>query len=236
MPDVPLPLILICLACGTLAATAGLALWDLWRPTPRLSRAVQVNRWIAGSILLLGAVSAWYNPHGLSPPVPRLILMAALASPPLLHRRHPVSWQSVIGVLPSLALAGSGVFWPLEPAVEPTSGFLSTTPLELLSTVCGGLAALALGEALSAIVTPASPLEWPSVATYTLLTLLVATTALTNLWERGLVWAGTRTESGLAGVWLVWSGAWLEPRHSSRLQATLVCVAAILLIVTVTLR
>jgi hypothetical protein len=65
---VPTAVILPGLACGVLLAAAGLALWDGLRRAPGLSRAVDVNRWLAGVLLLAGALLAWRGAHGLSAP------------------------------------------------------------------------------------------------------------------------------------------------------------------------
>jgi hypothetical protein len=253
------PAIVVCtgLACGMLLAAVGLGLWDGFRQIAGLSHAVRVVGWLAGGFLLIGAVLAWYGDHSLSAPTLRLTLMAALAAPPEIHRRPRSSWNSAMLILPSLVLAGASLFWASPWAPGPTVAEASSPTFTLVESgpphlwagirfwgviVCGGLGARALGKALSKIIAstrhvegPAlSKVEGPFVATYALLTLLVGSTALVNLCQRGTMWAGTPGaigEGGPAGAWLAWSAAWLGPRQFPRLQAVLTTVAASLLIV-----
>jgi hypothetical protein len=248
-------LILPGLACGVLLAAAGLALWDGFRQVPGLSRAVDVNAWLAGALLLLGALLAWQGDRSLSMlvpspstllgvdsvegpalsgiegPAPHLILMAALAAPPpptRTHRRRSAPWGATMRILPALALAGAGLFWIPE-FIEIGAGNSSPALVGLGVVVCAGLGARALGEALSEIAGSTPHLERSFVAAYALLTLLVGGTVLVNLWQRGAVWDGTPRQSGLAGAWLAWSAAWLGPRQPPRLRAGLIAAAALLL-------
>jgi len=224
--------ILTGLACGTLLAAVGLALWDGFRQVPGLSYAVQVIGWLAGALLLIGALLAWQGDQSLSTPALRLILMAALAAPPGMgvHRRRPSPWSNEMLILPALILAGAGLFWPLEPVGNGVSR-PPVAPMELAVLVCGGLGARVLGEALSEMAAQTRHSERLTAATYALLTLLVGGAALVNLWQRGSVWGGSASEGGLAGVWLAWSAARLGPRQRSRPRVVLTVVAALLLIV-----
>jgi len=229
-----------------LLAAAGLALWDGFRQVPGLSRAVDVNAWLAGALLLLGALLAWQGDRSLSTLVPspstplgvdsvegrapHLILMAALAAPPppRAHRRRYAPWGDTLRILPALALAGAGLFWNPE-FIEMGAGNSSPALVGLGVVVCAGLGARALGEALSEIAGSTPHLERSFVAAYALLTLLVGGTVLVNLWQRGAVWDGTAGQSGLAGAWLAWSAAWLGPRQPPRLRAGLIATGALLL-------
>jgi len=235
--------VVICtgLACGTLLAAVGLALWGGFRQVPGLSHAMRAIGWLAGGFLLIGALLAWQGDHGLSAPALRLTLMAALAALPEIHRHPRSSWGNLMLILPALILAWAGLFWTSEPS-GAGMGSPPVALVELAVIICGGLGARALGEALSEIAALPSPpkvggteggLEWPSAAAYALLTLLVGGTALVNLWQRGTMWIGTTGEGGLAGVWLVWSAGWLAPRQPLRLRAVLITVAALLLIALV---
>jgi len=243
---VPALVIFTGLACGTLLTAAGLALWDGFRQVPGLSRAIQVIRWLAGATLLVGAVLAWQRGpslfalalSGVEGPILRLMLMAALAALPGIHRRRASPWGGLMLILPALVLAAAGLVCSPAP-VETRAGRL---PVELALVLSAGLGARALGQALSEIVAPPSP---PSpliggtegglspAATYALLTLLMTATALVNLWQRGTLWGGSSGESELAGAWLAWSAVWLGPRQRPRLRAALTVVAALLLIVLV---
>jgi hypothetical protein len=74
--------------------------------------------------------------------------------------------------------------------------------------------------------------EWPRSLAYVLLTLVVGSAALVNLWQRGMVWGSSDPvmQGGLAGAWLVWSADWFVPRRHPRLRAALTVMAALLLI------
>ncbi len=221
--------ILTGLACGALLAVAGLTLWDGLRQTPGLSRAAWVLGWVAAALLLIGALLVWQGNHDV--PALRLILIAALAAPPGLHRRRPSHWSNVMFILPALALAEVGLFLISKPVAGETVS-LPIRPMELAIVVCGGLGARALGAALNVIAIPSSiPKLGAFAVTYALLTLLVGSTALVNLWQRGTMWGGSASEAGLAAVWLTWGAAWLGPRQRPRLRAGLIVMAASLLIV-----
>lgn len=219
------------LACGMLLAASGLILWGGFkRMPPGLPYAVQIIRWLAGGLLLIGAVLAWPEEHSLFTPTLRLTLMAALAAPPEIHRRSHSSWDNLMPILPALILAGTSLFWTTEP-IETGAGSLPVIMVELAIITCGGLGARALGHALSEITTSTLQVEWPSAAAYTLLTLLISSTAMVNLWQRGTIWGWTTGESRLAGAWLAWSAAWMGPRRPPRLRTVLIAVAASLLII-----
>ena len=224
-PDVSATTIFVGLACGTLLTAVGLAAWNSFPHLPVLSRAARAVGWLAGALLLIGALFAWPG----SALAFRLILMAALAAPP--HRRRDAPWNDVLLLLPALALAGGGLLYSLE-HVQPEVGSHPATPVEIALLICGGLGARALGEALSNVAASTSPAE-PSSLAYVLLTLLVGGAALASLWQRGTVWAGAANEGALAASWLAWSAARLGPRQHHRLRAGLTIVAASLLVATV---
>jgi hypothetical protein len=248
-------LIFPALACGVLLAAAGLALWDGFRHMPGLARAVDVNAWLAGALLLIGVLLAWQGIRGTSGlvpspsallgvdsvegpalsgtegPAPHLMLLAALAALPLprIRRRRSAPWSGAIRILPALALAGVSLFWTPEPAAAG-AGNPSLALVQLGLLVCAGLGAWALGQALSQMADPTPHLEGPFAAAYALLTLLVSGTALVNLGQRGSVWDGTAGQIGLAGAWLAWSAAWWGPRRPPRLRTGLIAAVSLLLI------
>ena len=225
----PTAVIFTGLACGTLLAAAGLALWGIFRQAPGLSHAVRTIGWLAGVLLLVGALFAWQGDHSIPTPALRLILIAALAAPSGIHRQCLSPWRNAMLVLPALILAWAGLLWASRP-VAGEFGSPLVLPVELAIVVCGGLGARVLGEALSMIAAQTPHSERLTTATYVLLTLLVGGTALVNLWQRGTVWGGTTSEGGLAGTWLAWSAIRLGPRQHPRLRAGLTVVAASLLI------
>lgn len=203
------------LASGALLTALVLAVWDGLRPVAGFRRAIQVIGWLAGTLLLSGAVLAWLDTGVFL----GLLLVAALAAPQDLPRRS--SWINTLPLLPPLALAGGGVFW--RPAA--TSGGLF---IALASALCAGLGARALGEGVRALAGQ-TPAEWPGLVTYALLTLLAGGLALANLMQRGVFWSGRVAESGLAASWLAWSAAWFVPRERARLRAGAIVIAAVLL-------
>jgi hypothetical protein len=227
---VPSSVIFTGLACGTLLAATGLALWDGLRQVPGVSHAVQVIRWVAGAFLAVGVFLAWQGDRSLSAPAPRLVLMAALTAPPVFHRRSLARWSHVWLILPALVLAGAGLVWT-SASIEAGAGGSPVALVEMTVIICGGLGARALAVALSESATSTSGVEWPSAAVHALLTVVVGGMALVSLWQRGSVWDGTAGGSGLAGAWLAWTAARVGPRQSRWLRAVLTAVAAVLLAV-----
>jgi hypothetical protein len=146
----PLTPILAGLACGALLAATGSALWDAFRPAPRLSLSGRIIRWLAGVLLLAGALLAWWEGYDFSGSTPRLILMAALAAPPSIRSLRRSPRDSVLRILPALLLAGAGLFWLSRTAPNQTSS-LPVAPLALAVTICSGLGSRALGHALCEI-------------------------------------------------------------------------------------
>lgn len=218
------------MACGAMLAAIGLTLWGSSRQVSRLSHAVRAIRWLAGGLFLIGALFAWRLPSILSP-----ILMAALAAPPGIRRRHHSHWSDVMLILPPLVLAGISLFWGSTSAgIEMETNSFLVTLTELAVVVCGGLGARALGQSFSDVAAPpphGEEFPLPAAVTYTLLTLLASGTALANLWQRGAMWEGTVYEGRLAGAWLAWSAARFSPRRPLWLRAVLTIVAALLLII-----
>jgi len=207
-----------------------LTLWHCTRPMPRILRAVHVIRWAAGALLSVGALVWWQGSHNPCTPALQLILMATLAAPPGIDGRTVPRRSHALLILPTLALAGAGLFWISAPSA-PSTGNTPMAPLGLAVTVCGGLGARAASLALSEVVTSAPHVEWPATAAFALLTLVAGSAALVNVWQRGTVWNGAGTGSGLAGAWLAWAAAWIGRRQPRWLRAGLTLVAAVSLIV-----
>jgi hypothetical protein len=214
---------LIGLSLGALLMAVGLALWDGSRPVPGLAHAIRVIRWGTGGLLLIAILLLWVA--GYSTLAISITLMAAIAAPPA--RRNLSPRYSAITLLPVLVLTGACFFLVMGPVQR---GDISSST-SLAATVCGGLAARVLSEALGTLTSPTTVPGRLFDALYLLLTLLTGANALANLRQRGVVWEGTSGESGLLGAWLVWSAAWLCPRERPRLRAVLAAVAAVLLIV-----
>jgi hypothetical protein len=227
---VPTSVVFTGLACGTLLAATGLALWDDFRRVSGISHAVLIIRWVAGALLVVGALLAWQGDRSLSTPAPRLMLMAALAAPPAAHHLRLSRWSNVWLILPALALAGAGLLWT-SASTEASGGSSPVVLVKIAVIICGGLGARALAAVLSESATSSPHVEWPFVAAHALLTVIVGGTVLVNLWQRGLVWDGTAGESGLAGAWLAWTAAWVGPRWPRWFRSALTAMAAVLLIV-----
>ncbi len=218
------------MACGAQLAAIGLTLWGSPRQLPRLPHAVRAVRWLAGILLLVGALSAWPLTSIAYP-----ILIAALAAFPEIRYRQGSHWSDILLILPTLILNGISLFYGVKSTgIEMEIGSFLTIAVELTAVICGGLGMRALGQSLRTIAAPPSYTEefvLPAAVTYTLLTLLVTGTTLTNLWQRGAMWQGTIYEGRLAGAWLAWSAVWFSPRRPLWLRATLTTIATLLLVV-----
>jgi hypothetical protein len=149
----PALMILVGIGSGTLLASVGLGLWGHRRRPLELARAVAAVRWLAGALLLVGAVLAWMGRSGVAAPIPQLVLMAALAAPPEAHLRA-LDRRGTMRILPALILAGVGLFYVASPGA--TAGQTTLQPIALGITICGGLGARALGHALTWAAAPAS--------------------------------------------------------------------------------
>jgi len=212
---------LIGLALGMLLVAVGLALWnDRREKTARLSRAAQVIGWAASALLVVAVPLLWLAGHGHYTRALHLTLMATIAAP-------RINQRDTISTLPALALVGGSLFLVTRGTPAEHSAL---TLVGLAFILCGGLGARVLGEALSVLANPDVPLSRTFDGLYLLLTLLVGSTALANLWQRGSVWGEAAGEAGLVGVWLAWGATWSSPRERHRLRAGLVAVAALLLI------
>jgi len=209
-----------------LLAAAILALRNEFRKIEGLSRASRAVRWVASVFLLIAVPFLWSAGRDRSTLVVHLTLMAAIAAPSTDRQGDQYHWHHTVSVLPALVLAGGGLF-TINQNVQPASPVL--TPTTLAITICGGLAARVLGEALGTFVNTVVPLSRTLDALYLLLTLLVGGSALVNLWQRGAVWEEMAAEKGLAGTWLAWTAAWLSPREERRLRSGLAAAAALLL-------
>lgn len=199
---------------------------------------------MAASLLVFGALLAWGSrlpaleglakTLGMPPaagPVASLILMAALAIPFELGTRQRPHWAQSLRYVPALLLAGTALVHmdgaDVGAAVEDW-----VTPIRFLLTVCAGLGARTLGQALRVITTGNGETERPGTLAYGLLTLVSGSAALVNLWQRGTVWAGADSvmRGGIAGAWLAWSADRLASSWHPRLRALLTAAAALLLI------
>ncbi|MBN1977233.1 MAG: hypothetical protein JW918_07515 [Anaerolineae bacterium] len=243
---------IIGLSVGMLLTAFGLALWNGFRQTAGLDRAAQVISWIAGGLLLIAFPLLWSEAHGHYTHALHLILMAAVAAPSI-NRRHHLPWNDAIRMLPALALSGIGLAlvaenfrgahytdlpalptWIIQEglfAQPPTISLAGPSiPLGMAFMLCDGLVARVLGEALGTLVTPTATSSRLFDILYMLLTLLVGAITLATLWQRGVVWEKSPAESGLLGVWLAWSAAWLSPREHPRLRAALIATATLSLV------
>ena len=176
---------------------------------------------------IVNSLSLWLAGHGRCTLVLHLILMAAIATPPIGRQRNHLSWRNTVSLLPALALVASSLYLI---AGDTQAEHSTLTPMRLALVVCGGLAVRVLGEALSMLVNPNVPLSKTFDVLYLTLTLLVGGRALVNLWQLGAIGRATAAETGLAGVWLAWSAVWLSSREGRWLRAGLIAMAALSLI------
>jgi len=245
---------LIGLGVGMLLAAVGLALWNGLQQVKELPHAIRAISWMASGLLLFALPFLWVEAHGHYWRILHLTLMAAIAAPSVKHHQHS-PWHDAIRILPSLVLSGTslalvagiaqrGIHYTgllTVPVIMIRDGLIAPFPANPLAEprillgpafmICDGLVARVLGEALGALVSPATPPGRLFDALYLLLTLLVGANALVSLWQRGVAWEGSASEGGLIGAWLVWNAAWLSRRWHPRLRAALTTVAALLLIV-----
>jgi hypothetical protein len=248
----PVTLIFGGLGCGALLAGTGLALWGGYRPDRWLAEAVRAIRWLASICLLLTTLIIGIGELGLLPRFLRIegtlgangafshwILLATLAAPPGLRRRNhsdpqPSSqWRAAMLILPALAFTGAGLFGATS---SPGTDAIATpiSLIGLLTIICGGFGARAMGQAMAEIVAPPSK-ESVSAShiTYTLLTLLIGSSALGRLWQEGIAHMGTAIAGGLTGVWLAWSAVLLGPSRPQWLRPALTVTVGLILLVVV---
>jgi hypothetical protein len=135
-------------------------------------------------------------------------------------------------MLPALILVAISLYSVTGP-VQPDAADFEPTLAGLALVAYAGLVVRVIGEALGSQVDPATPPSRLFDALYVAFTLLIGGNALLSLWQRGVVWEGDDTESGLVGAWLAWSGAWLSPLHRPRLRAAFITGAALLLLILV---
>jgi len=235
--------ILVGLASGILMAALGIALWSGLRGTPHLSRGAGGAAWLAASLLVFGALLAWGSglpaleglattlgmPHS-EGPVSSMVLMAALAIPFESGTRKKADWSQSLLYVPALLLAGTALARLGGSGVGGADDWV--TPIRFSLSVCAGLGARTLGQALRMIAAGNGEMERSGALAYGLLTLVSGSAALVNLWQRGMVWAGADSvmRGGIAGAWLAWSADRLASSWHPRLRATVTAAAALLLI------
>ncbi len=224
------------LACGLLLVTGGILIRGRATLVPGLPRAARSLGWMSAAGLAIAAALAWAEYGVGGAPAPRLHLIAALAAPVVLSRRRRPVAASVMPTATALVVAAMSIFWTWTAGAVPGAASAVSLPspsaavASLVAIICAGLAARALGQALSDIIDPPLSTDRLPGLVYGPLTVLVAGVALVNLWSRGEVWAGTRAEVGIASAYLAWSGVWLSPRPHRRLRQVSVVAAALLLI------
>lgn len=208
------------IALGILLTAAGLAFFWKNSRTPQATWAVT---WTAGGILAVTAALLWLAGDDLGM---RIIAMAAIAAPlPTRYRHEPAPRRGIPIMLPALALTA----YNLPRALDPGRGGALYPPPSLtgaLTALGGGMAARALGEALSRLLEPQIPGSWLPDVLALLITICGSSIALINLWRYGSAWGTLPNASGWTAVWIVWAAVWLGKRARPRINAALTALAA----------
>jgi hypothetical protein len=210
-----------------------------------LSRGTHAVAYGAAGVLVIGALLTWgsglpalesivgvVDREILEGPILSLVLMAALAVPLKITVSQEVLWGRGLLYLPAWLLALISLIQIVtRGAGVPTGKWV--TPIRFSLAVCGGLGARAIGQSLHLMTTRAWDFEWPGTFVYGLMTPLIGTAALVDLWQRGVLWIGADPvlRGGIAGAWLTWSASWLTPRCLPKLRLALTMLAGLLLII-----
>ena len=236
--------ILVGLSCGLLLAAVALGLGSGYRGGRSLLRGAQAAAWGSAGVLVLGALLTWgsglpalesligvIDRGALEGPVLSLVLMAGLAVPLKVERPEVALWSCGLLYLPAWLLSTAALVEMSTPSTAPLdTGWI--TPVRFSLAVCGGLGARAVGQSLQLMATGIPAIAWPGQLAYGLMTVLVGSATLINLWQRGRMWAGPDPilRGGITGAWLAWTADWLAPRRHGRLRAGLTIVAGLFLI------
>jgi len=214
-------------------AAAGMAIWSFVRSASSLFHIVRVIRCIAGILLLLGVLSAWYA-GDCSPLSIRLFLIAALVSLPYPGRSSPYLPGYVLSLLLPTSLTGLGLYLTLRSGVViPAQQYI--IPLrEIMTAGSGGIGAWLLNGLIAHLPElksgESSSQEVPLSAAYALLTILLGSQGVVNLLQYGKVWAGGELEKRLAGAWMIWTAGRLVSSQHPRLHWILIAIACMVFI------
>ena len=217
---------LVGIGLGSLLAAAGLTLWDGFQNIRGVTRAVRVVTWSTCGVLLLATLLLWSDGTHAHALALHLIPVAAIAVPFI--GGHRSAWRDAAAMLPALVMITVALYAVTGPN-RPDDASFELTFAQVVSIVFVGLTVRVIGEALGTQVDPVAPSSRLFDVLYLVFTLLIGGNALLTLWQRGSMWQGNDTELGLAGVWLIWSGAWLSPPRHPRLRAAFITGATLLL-------
>lgn len=214
------------LACGMLLAAGGVAVRAFSRPALAVFRATGAIRWIAGALLLAGALSARCAGHSLHHALPRLLLIAAAIAPPRPGRdqSHPLGYAC--SLLLSLIPAGAGLYLAVEARVALSASWEVLSLREVVAAASSGIGARAFDGVLTQIIDfKALGRSSENVLPYgsgVFLTLLLGTLSIVNLLHWGKIWTGERIEVHLFSAWMIWNAAQLvRPYHFGLHQSLL---------------
>ncbi len=216
-----------------LLAAAGMAIWSFVRSASSLLHIVRVIRCIAGILLLLGVLSAWYAGHGFPLSI-RLFLIAALVSLPHPGRPSPYLPGYVFSLLLPTSLAGLGLYLLVRSGVIIPDQRHLISFREVVNVVGGGIGAWVLNELIAHLPElksgESSSQEVPLSAAYAFLTILLGSQGVVNLLQYGKIWAGGELEKRLAGAWMIWTAGRLVSSQHSRAHWILIAIACIVFI------
>jgi len=215
------------LACGTLVAALGLAVWGYVQARPRTIQAAQVDVWLGGVLLAMGTFTAWATHHAVAPAA-LVGLVAFLAIPFGAARSYQDAKRLSIRLLPALALASAAL---LEATALEGPSPTGMAPIPAIASgLISGLGAQTLGRALGGVAEPPTETGTGLRILYTLLTLALTGGALGLLLRQGSLRTAVALSGLSIGSWLTWTAAALLPARLGRLQNGMIAAAALLLI------
>ncbi|HDQ72257.1 MAG TPA: hypothetical protein ENN19_09195 [Chloroflexi bacterium] len=245
-----------------LLAILGLTIWDARNPRIQIAHITTITQWIPGALLLIGAlvsgrddvrlaalsvlaaITAFpltgHQRHSLG----RLALAVLLTTMVLVwtitfHATcAPIAPPVVLFLIAAAGGLGAHVLSLSGGELWSKIGAKAGDSLEVddedekqageRETAAG------IDQPLETSRTKRLTLQWLAQMTFALLTLVIGSVTLVNLWQWGTAWREPSHTSALVGTWLIWAGAWMASRRPWWLRTVLYALALATLIVTIT--